>query len=291
MHFNETRNHLFPSLLPVDACQRMVGGLQSLLCFLLCVLALPASAQNLLVNGDFEAGTLSPWQGGELFANPSGGLCGRVGEPRIGDTLWQSVATVPGQRYLLSGELRSEDEFPSACTAIARSHAGSVDGARHAIAPVGTFHRFTLPFTATTATTLLELSSGGVGDFVLIDNVSLIPVLPGAGGSYAGTIVTTVAVTDPAMSAKSSRKVTARINEDGEIVLLDGTAGIITGYILTTGEFSLTLPDGTTVTGSAVVRGRRIQLEYVAGSHAAVTFSGAPVVNTVTQSLSLVRRK
>ena len=96
--------------------------------------------------------------------------------------------------------------------------------------------------------------------------------------------MTTVTVTDPAMSMKSSRKVTARINDDGELILLDGTDGIITGYILNSGEFSLTLPDGITVTGTAVIRGRRIELEYTTGSHAAVTASGATVANTIKQT-------
>jgi hypothetical protein len=242
-----------------------------------------------VVNGDFEAGQIAPWQGGELFANPSGGLCVRVGDPIIGNSLWQTVATVPGQRYLLSGELRSQEQIPSACTVMAQGNTG-IDGARHALAPVGAFHRFTLPFTASTASTLLELRSSGVGDYVLIDNVSLVPVPPGAGGSYVGTIVTTATVTDPALSAKSSRKVTARLNGDGDLVLLDGTDAIITGYILSSGEFSLVLPDGSTVTGIAVIRGRRITLEYISGSHAAVTAWGATVPNTIKQTLILTRR-
>jgi hypothetical protein len=102
--------------------------------------------------------------------------------------------------------------------------------------------------------------------------------------------VTTVTVTDPSMSVKSIRKVMARINDIGELILLDGTEGIITGSIANSGEFSLVLPGGTTVTGSAVIRGRRIKLDYIAGSHAAVTASGADVGNTIKQTLNLVRR-
>jgi hypothetical protein len=269
---------------------RMAKGLTSLLCFIVCLLGLPASAQDLVVNGDFKSGQLTPWQGGELFANPSGGLCGRVGEPSIGDTLSQSVTTVPAQRYVLSGELRSEDTSASAVTVVAQSPFGNIDGSRVALAPAGNFLRFTMPFTASTASTLLEISSSGIGDFIFIDNVSLSPVPRGADGFYTGKIVTTVTVTDPAMSAKSSRKVTARINADAEVVLLDGTDGIITGSILPSSEFSLTLPDASTVTGTAVIRGRRITLEYVTGSYAAVTSSGASVANTVKETLILTRR-
>jgi hypothetical protein len=269
---------------------RLAQGIRSLLGFVVCLLGIPLNAQSLVLNGDFETGQLTPWQGGELFANPSGGLCGRVGEPSIGDTLSQSVATVPGQRYVLSGELRSEDTSASAVTVIAQTQFGDIDGSRVALAPAGMFLRFTMPFTASTATTLLEISSSGLGDFVFVDNVSLLPLAPGAGGSYAGKIVTTVTVTDPAMSAKSSRKVTARINPDGELVLLDGTDGIITGSISASGEFSLTLPDASTVTGTGVIHGRRITLEYMTGSYGAVTSSGASVANTVKETLILTRR-
>src|SRR5699024_1412849 len=54
--------------------QRSVDRLRSFLCLVLCVLGAESSAQNPVVNGDFEAGQVAPWQGGELFANPSGGL-------------------------------------------------------------------------------------------------------------------------------------------------------------------------------------------------------------------------
>jgi hypothetical protein len=225
-----------------------------------------------------------------LFANPSGGICGRIGDPNIGDTLWQAVTTVPGQRYLLAGELRSEDQYISTVTVSALNPtSGEYDGSRHAVAPVGAFHRFTVAFTASSASTRIEIS-GDRGDFVYIDNVSLIPIPPGADGAYAGTIVTTVNVTVPALSAKSSRKVTAQMDADGSIVLLDGTEGIITGYILSSGQFSLVLPDGLEVTGTALIRGRRIQLEFDSGSYSAVSSSGAPVPNTVKKTLTLTRR-
>src|SRR5215207_7162795 len=119
-----------PSVLSVGMGRRLLTRLKLFLCGMLCVLAMQASAQNLVVNGDFETGQLAPWQGGEMVANPSGGLCARVGEPSIGYTLWQSVVTVPGQRYLLSGALRSEDQSGSVGTVIAQSQAGNIDGSR-----------------------------------------------------------------------------------------------------------------------------------------------------------------
>jgi hypothetical protein len=109
-------------------------------------------------------------------------------------------------------------------------------------------------------------------------------------GSYVGTIATTVAVTDPAMGMKDIRKVMARINDIGELILLDGTDGIITGSIANSGEFALVLPDGKAVTGNAEIHGRRISLEYTVGSHVAETPSGAAVANTIKQTLNLIRR-
>src|SRR5678815_1407204 len=106
MNSSYTRYHRPPSVLPSEA----VGGIGLLVCFVLCVLALPASAQNLLVNGDFEAGTVAPWTGGELRPDPSGGLLARVGDSQVGAILSQTVTTVPGQRYMLSVELRNEDQ-------------------------------------------------------------------------------------------------------------------------------------------------------------------------------------
>jgi len=287
MNSSYTRYHRPPSVLPSEA----VGGIGLLICFVLCVLAFPASAQNLLVNGDFEAGTIAPWTGGELRPDPSGGLLARVGDFQAGAILRQTVTTVPGQRYMLSVELRNEDQFGVEVSMIAQAQTGNFDALQTAPVAGTAPQNFSVPFTASSTSTLIAFEVTAAQEIILVDNVSLIAIAPSAAGrSYAGTMVTTVNVTDPAMSTKSSRKVTARINDDGELILLDGTEGIITGYISNTGEFLLVLPDGKRVTGNAVIRDRRINLEYTSGSHAAVTASGAMVANTIKRTLTLVRR-
>jgi hypothetical protein len=291
MNFSHNRCYQPPSVRVVGQSQRIIHYMRSLLCLVLCLLGIPASAQNLLVNGDFEAGQLAPWSGGELRSNPSGGVLARIGDPMIGDTIAQTVTTVPGKRYLLSAELRHENEFGVEVVMSAQTPAGNFD-ARRGVGVVGMApQRFNVPFTASSTSAFISFVVTVPFDPILIDNVSLIAVAPSAAdGSYAGTIVTKLAVTDPAMHMKSSRKVTARINDDGEIILLDGTDGIITGYILNSGEFSLDLPGGKTVTGTAIIRSRRIELEYITGSHDAVTASGGTVANTIKQTLMLVRQ-
>ena len=48
-----------------------------------------AGAQNLLTNGDFESGALSPWVGGSIAPDPSGGFFATTTAP-----ISQTVPTV-----------------------------------------------------------------------------------------------------------------------------------------------------------------------------------------------------
>jgi hypothetical protein len=288
---NSSDSYCPPLALLSEAAPYSFRGISLLLCFVLCVVAFAANAQNLVVNGDFEAGTIAPWSGGELRADPTGDVLARVGDPQVGARLAQTVATVVGQRYVLSAELRNETQFGAEIVMSAQAQGGGFDGSQTATV-VGTApQNFTLPFTASSTSTNIAFEASASSDIFLVDDVSVIAIaLPAAGQSYAGTMVTTVDVTDPPVSAKRSRKVAARINDEGELVLLDGTDGIITGYVSSTGEFLLILPDGKRATGNAVIRGRRIVLEYTVGSHTATTASGATIANTIKQTLTLVRR-
>jgi hypothetical protein len=72
-----------------------MSGMKLLLCLVLYVLGVQATAQNLLVNGDFESGELAPWTGGELWVNPSEGFCGRVGNvAAVANTITQSLVLI-----------------------------------------------------------------------------------------------------------------------------------------------------------------------------------------------------
>lgn len=89
------------------------------------VAALPASAQNLVANGGFEAGSLTGWSG-SILTNPfSGVYCGDAGSAPEGgceaflgtfgttDMLSQVLNTVAGQAYTVSFSFQSDGSTPS----------------------------------------------------------------------------------------------------------------------------------------------------------------------------------
>src|SRR5215207_2904472 len=92
-----------------------------LLAALLCTLT-GASAQNLIVNGDFETGLIAPWSGGSIIGNGTG----FTGTSTTSIT--QTVATTAGARYLVTADnLGAGFALPGSLVAVPTG-SGTLDG-------------------------------------------------------------------------------------------------------------------------------------------------------------------
>lgn len=258
------------------------------------VLAASAAAQNLITNGDFETGQLSPWTGGAVSADPAGGFFATTAS-----TISQTVPTAAGTQYLFSGSIRLNGAAfigTGSTMSATPSGGGAANGTRSVIPPVGFagFVRASLLFTASSASTTLTFSFvpfPGLSDSITIDNVTLFAVEPSKlAGRYTGSIVTTLSLVTPELSNKSSRKVTARITEDNRIYILDGSQAIFGGIILNDGTFDLSSPTVPSGGGTAKIRGKRIELEFDGPSLIVSDFSSTPIPNTVRNRIVLTRR-
>ena len=251
-----------------------------------------ASAQNLIVNGDFETGQLTPWTGGTIAADPAGGFFATTAS-----TLSQTVPTTVGTKYLFSGMIRVNGSLLLSINLIAGPAAGGAsDGIRSVSSTLFTtgFFRGSLVFTASSASTKLSFLFSpfpGSTDTITIDNAELIEVEPTKfAGRYAGGVVTTLSLTDLELSNKSSRKITARITEDNLIYILDGTQAIFSGVILNDGTFDLSGQLLPSAFGKGKIRGKRIELEFSGAALFASEPSGMPIPNTVRNRINLTRR-
>jgi hypothetical protein len=253
-----------------------------------------ATAQNLITNGDFETGLLTPWIGGTVSADPAGGFFATTSS-----TISQTVPTTAGTQYLFSGSLRINGTgfigSTASMTAVP-SGGGAPNGTRPVSPPIGTtgFIHASLLFTASTASTTLTFSFvpfPGFSDSITVDNVTLLEVAPGKlAGRYSGNNVTTLSLTTPELSNKTTRKVTARITDDNRIYILDGTQAIFGGIILNDGTFDLSSPTVASASGTAKIRGKRIELEFGGPSLIASDFAATAIPNTVRNRVVLTRR-
>jgi hypothetical protein len=255
-----------------------------------CCLLGSAIAQNLIVNGDFETGAISPWTGGTIAADPAGGFYATST-----GTLTQTVMTTASTQYLLSADLIiSGIAAPTATISAVPSAGGAPNGLRTVTANLLTpgFMRVSLLFTASSASTNVNFAATVVPfpSTITVDNVTLFEVEPSKlVGKYGGNIVTTVSLTNPELSNKSGRKATARITEDNRIYIIDGSQAIFAGVILNNGIFDIN-SQSTSAGGQAKIQGKRIQLEFNTASLFAVDITGTPVANTVTNKVVLTRR-
>jgi hypothetical protein len=249
-----------------------------------------ANAQNLIVNGDFETGLITPWTGGTIAPDPSGGSFAATSA-----TLSQAVATTPAKHYLLSADLLiSGIAVPTATISAVPTAGGAPDGSRNVTGNILTpgFTRVSLLFTASTANTTVNFAASLVPfpSTITVDNVTLFEVQPSnLVGKYGGNIITTVSLTNTELTNKSGRKATARITDDNRIYIIDGSQAIFAGVILNNGIFALSA-QSTSAGGQATIHGKRIELEFNSAALFASDITGTPVLNTVKNKVVLTRR-
>jgi hypothetical protein len=180
-----------------------------LLClFILFVIPISlASAQNVVVNGDFDGpspmnGTIAGWAvtgnvdavDNQGFTSPNQAAAFSVGNDSQGDMLSQTLATTIGQTYALnfdSGVFGEPANGP--LTLQIQVFGASMDTlVNDTIAPPennnfdpATFSHYTYSFTADSASTTLKFTDGGLGNAnadVMLDTVSVTTV-PEPGGA------------------------------------------------------------------------------------------------------------
>jgi hypothetical protein len=249
-----------------------------------------ASAQNLIVNGDFETGMITPWTGGTIAPDISFGF-----NATTSGTLTQTVMTTASTKYLLSADLIiSGIALPTATISAVPGAGGAPDGTRTVTANLVSpgFMRVFLLFTASSASTNVNFTATAVpfSSTITVDNVTLFEVEPSKlVGRYGGNIITTVSLTNLELTNKSGRKATARITDDNRIYIIDGSQAIFAGVILNNGVFNLNSLN-TSTGGQAKILGKRIQLEFDTTSLFAADIAGTPVLNTVKNKVVLTRR-
>jgi hypothetical protein len=144
--------------------------------------ALPASAQNLVVNGDFELDSnvaigFTEGGGGNLAGvNPNFGVGGSnfysfAATNGQNNTLSQTITTVAGQSYTVSYFLRNSvtgnDFFLS-------SFAGQTLQTLENTTSIFNFTQFTFQVTATSSTSVLEFAGRDAPGSFRLDNVSVV---------------------------------------------------------------------------------------------------------------------
>jgi chitinase len=197
----------------------------------LALTAAPASAEEVLANGGFESGTLSPWtcsgSSGVVVATPvRTGTKALQGTPAGLDNArcTQSVPTVAGTQYTLSAWVRGSYVYLG------------VDGGTSTWTPsAADWTRLTVTFTAASSTTQVYLHGWyGTGAYQA-DDVSLQgaggppPVVPGTPGTpVAGTVTSTSAALS--WGASSGTVTGYRVYEGSTVVATStGTSATVTG--------------------------------------------------------------
>ena len=255
-------------------------------------LIMPLSAQNLLTNGNFETGELSPWTGQGIVSSEGAGDGFVCYVPEF-NRVSQTAVTKPGTRYYLAADAIL---FNAGTINFSAEPAagGEPDGKVTASGGGGILVRKSVTFTASSASTNVVLHFQGGSDPTYFDNVVLYELSPSKlAGRYTGVASLTVAVNDPNVANESIRKVTARITAEGRIVILDGTTNIYAGLILDDGTFDLAI--GLTevgvvrVQGKAGVSGKHVRFRFKGPSLPAVDEVFTRLDNTVTTELALIR--
>src|SRR4030095_12789442 len=223
--FSFTSHSFFPIAIFSLNCRTMKTAPLALLAAF-CLISY-ASAQNLIVNGDFETGMITPWTGGTIAPDISFGF-----NATTSGTLTQTVMTTASTKYLLSADLLiSGIALPTATISAVPGAGGAPDGTRTVTANLVSpgFMRVFLLFTASSASTNVNFTATAVpfSSTITVDNVTLFEVEPSKlVGRYGGNIITTVSLTNPELTNKSGRKATARITDDNRIYIIDGSQAL-----------------------------------------------------------------
>jgi hypothetical protein len=204
---------------------------------------------NLITNGDFASGQLTPWTatGSATITN---GVCALDNA-----SIKQTIATVVGTRYYLSASINVGFGAGANVTISATpATGGPADGTRTISYVYG---KSAIIFTASSASTVITLAGapppGGFGGAPSVDDIRLAVLPPSRfAGRYIGTFTTTLASTDPALRQATAKRVVARIGQDGRIVIFVDATTIQVGRIFNDRSFDLSIIPSFNVTFSGI---------------------------------------
>jgi hypothetical protein len=228
----------------------------------------PALAASIVFNGDFNTGTLFPWQvtAGSVSV-ASEGAAGFSAASSDG-TISQLLVTRPGARYYVSFEATGGGRFGSFVAVAQPAIGGDPDGVRTVsnINNLGGIVVHSFVFDASSASTALSLSIRGM-DFSgatpgFVDNLVVKEVPPARfTGLYKGTYTRSLSAPAFDIAQKVSEKLVARVDADGGIIMLRDASEASVGQLFADGTFVIRF-SGVIQTGTVVLNGKRIEFQF-----------------------------
>jgi hypothetical protein len=214
---------------------------------------------NLIVNGDFATGTLAPWAPTGTVS-VTAGLCLMNGVTNID----QTVTTKAGARYYLAGGAGTASGVTSYSVRATPAAGGTADVALDFFSQANSLRRFSIIFTATTASTRISISVNE-GDHVgLVDNIVLHEIIVPSRfhGIYSGTVGIELKGNEGART-KSVTTASAQIDEDGKIVLLESTSRVHGGILFDDGTAAFQFAGKDQAAPVVTTRGRVLSLGFI----------------------------
>jgi len=245
-----------------------------------------AVPENLLTNGTFATGTLAPW-------TPTGSVTVLAGIALFQGTsrIDQTVTTEAGARYYLAGgagAFNGSAVFTASATPAA---GGAADGVETFPRPDAVLRRFSTIFTATTTSTVISIGIADSGESGFVDDVVLYKlVVPSRFvGTYGGTVSVDLRAEDTART-KSMAAASAQVDEDGKVVLVEGTDRVHGGILFDDATSLFFFSGRQNVEGDVAAKGKNLTLAFE-GTVSPAQDEGGNAFDTIIRHTFKLKRK
>lgn len=253
---------------------------------LLMAVCTTQAAENLIENGDFESGALTPWTGVATVTNSACVI--------TNGTVTQSVVTQPGVRYYFSADVAINIIGAGTCKLQANDTQSMTLLKERSVQTLLPFpNRVGLFFVATGDSTDLTLFFQGLpapggASTASFDNVTLYEAPETTlAGRYTGTLAVEGIVDDPMVKTKATRRIAARITPDNRITILDGVLPLF-GVLLNDGTLDINY-NISPIQSTAKIRGKRITIKLTEISPERTDIVGESISSGSNVTITLTR--